>query len=137
VSRLLSSVVRCVVPVIGGLDGYPVAREDVSGRGAWTRISVTPRSGTASADEDALTVWIKVRVRDNEPFAFARTLRQFHKLTRFRDKGPFRWMCEASRANGQKTYYLKPSFLRRLKRVRKRFLAQKWSYCFEGGRPPD
>lgn len=98
---------------------------------------ITRKSGPASADEDAFSMGTKVRVRDNEPFALALALRQFHKLTRFRDKGPFRWMREASVAKARKTYYLKPSFLKRMKRVKKKFLAQKWSYCLEGGRPPD
>lgn len=80
---------------------------------------------------------IKVRVREDEPFALARALRRFHKLTRFREKGPFRWMREASVAKGKKLYYLKPSFLRRMKRVKKRILAQKWTFCFERGPPPD
>jgi hypothetical protein len=46
-------------------------------------------------------------------------------------------MREASWAKGTKAYYQKPSFLKRMKRVKKKFLAQKWSYCFEGGPPPD
>lgn len=78
---------------------------------------------------------VKIYVRENEHLKDV--LRRLHKLTRHRDKGPFRWMREASRAKGTKAYFQKPSFLKRMKRVKKRFLAQKWSYCFEGGRPPD
>lgn len=85
--------------------------------------------------QDALVVGIKIQVRENEPIRFA--LQRLGKKTRHRSKGSFRWMREASLAKAGKIYYLKPSFLNRMKKVRRKFWAQKWSYCFEGGRPPE
>jgi hypothetical protein len=94
-----------------------------------------PRSGTASAVEDALAVGITIYVGENE--ALRDALRRFHDKSRYRNKGPFRWMREASSAKAKKKYHLKSSFLKRMKRVKKKFLAQKRPYCFEGGPPPD
>jgi hypothetical protein len=80
---------------------------------------------------------ITVRVREDGPHALTLALRRFRELTRFRNQGPFRWIREASTAKAKKTYYQKPSFIKRMKRVKKKFLAQKRSYCEEGGPPPD
>jgi hypothetical protein len=118
----------------GRVDGSTEEWEDDPGRSIPPAIS-PPRSGTASADEDASIVGIKIEVRDNEPLS--RALYRLGRLTRVRDKGPFEWMRVASWAKATKAYYQKPSFLKRMKRYRKRFLAQKWSYCCEGGKQPD
>jgi hypothetical protein len=102
--------------VVESLDAGKPAWEDDPGRAAWRPACSCHEIRLCVSRKDALVVGIKIYLREHEQLKDA--LRRLHKLTRFRTKGPFRWMEEASRAKAKKTYYLKPGFLRRMKRVK-------------------